>query len=171
MGGGCVVDGRVLGEAVRIAGEWGHNPLPWPRDDERPGPECWCGQRGCIETFCSGPAMERDHGTGITAAAIARAAASGDPAARETLDRYVDRLTRSLATVVNVLDPDVVVLGGGVSNVEGLPERVEAGLPAWVFGGELGARVVRHRHGDSSGVRGAAWLWPPEPGGPRGARD
>ena len=164
VGGGVVLHGGVWEGASRIAGEWGHNPLPWPDDDERPGPPCWCGLRGCIETFCSGPGMERDHrgatGEELSAAEVVARAGAGDAAAEATLERYVGRLARSLATVVNVIDPEVVVLGGGVSNTPGLPERVQAALPPWVFSDEVAARVVRHRHGDSSGVRGAAWLWP-----------
>lgn len=169
VGGGLVIDGKPVAGAARIAGEWGHNPLPWPRDDERPGPPCYCGKRGCIETFCSGPALERDHeertGRALSGPRIAAAADEGDPAARATLDRHLDRLARSLATVINVVDPDVVVLGGGVSNLPDLPERLAGALPPWVFSDELGTRVVRHRHGDSSGVRGAAWLWPEGAGG------
>jgi fructokinase len=167
VGGGIVIDGRVVEGASRIAGEWGHNPLPWPRDDERPGPDCYCGKRGCVETFCSGPGLERDHeratGRRLPAAGIAAAADAGDPAAGAALDRYVDRLARGLATVVNVIDPEVIVLGGGVSNVPGLPARVQAALPAWVFTDRVSARVVRARWGDASGVRGAAWLWPDDP--------
>jgi fructokinase len=164
VGGGIVIDGRALEGASRIAGEWGHNPLPWPRDDERPGPECYCGKRGCIETFCSGPGLERDHeraaGVRATGREIGAAAAAGEPAAVAALDRYVDRLARGLASVVNVVDPDVIVLGGGLSNLAGLAERISAALPAWVFSDRVAARVVRNRWGDASGVRGAAWLWP-----------
>jgi fructokinase len=166
VGAGIVVQGQVIDGASRIAGEWGHNPLPWPTDDERPGPPCYCGKLGCIETFCSGPSLERDHarvtGQTLTGDAIGRAAAAGDPAATETVKRYVSRLARSLATVIDILDPHVIVLGGGVSNLEGLAERVQTELPHWVFTDEVVARVVRHRWGDASGVRGAAWLWPGE---------
>jgi fructokinase len=143
VGGGIVLEGRVVEGASRIAGEWGHNPLPWPTDAERPGLECYCGLHGCVETFCSGPGIERDH-------------------KRATLDRHADRLARSLAVVVNILDPEVVVLGGGVSNIRGLPENVQQRLPDYVFTDQMSTRVVRHVHGDSSGVRGAAWLWPEE---------
>jgi fructokinase len=166
VGGGIVIGGAVLEGASRIAGEWGHNPLPSPTDDERPGPRCYCGRFGCVETFCSGPGMARDHervtGERVDATEIARRAAAGDPAACATLDRYVHRLARSLAVVVNILDPDVIVLGGGVSNIPVLPARVEALLPPLVFSDEVATRVVGNRHGDSSGVRGAAWLWPEE---------
>jgi fructokinase len=164
VGGGIVIDGQVLEGVSRIAGEWGHNPLPSPTDGERPGPRCYCGRFGCVETFCSGPAMERDHreatGQFLRATEIAQHAHAGDVAARATLDRYVDRLARSLAVVVNILDPDVIVLGGGVSNVLGLGARVQDLLPPLVFSDDVATRVVQNVHGDSSGVRGAAWLWP-----------
>ncbi len=158
-GGGIVVDGRLLGGAQGIAGEWGHNPLPWPSADEWPGPPCWCGQRGCNETFLSGPGIARDHGGDVDAVAIAAAATAGDAQARATLDRHADRLTRALAAVVNVVDPDVVVLGGGVGAIAGLAATVVAGLPRWVFCDAVSTQVVTPMHGDSSGVRGAAWLW------------
>ena len=168
VGGGVVAHGCVLEGASRIAGEWGHNPLPWPRDDERPGPACYCGKRGCIETFCSGPGLERDHarvtGESWTGSEIAAAAAAGDPGAAATVGRYVDRLARGLAAVVNLLDPDVIVLGGGVSNLPDLARDVADTLPTWVFTDMVAARVVRNRWGDSSGVRGAAWLWSAEGG-------
>jgi fructokinase len=164
VGGGIVVDGRLVEGAGGIAGEWGHNPLPWPEDDERPGPECFCGKRGCIETFCSGPGLERDHesvtGRAWRAERVAAAAQDGDEGAEEALDRYVDRLARSVATVVNVIDPEVVVLGGGMSNVPRLAVRLRDGLAPWLFTDRQTTRVVRNHHGDSSGVRGAAWLWP-----------
>lgn len=164
VGGGIVVRGEVIDGASRIAGEWGHNPLPWPTDEERPGPACWCGKHGCIETFCSGPALERDHeqatGERRSGAEIGRAAERGEPGAAATLARYVDRLARGLTTVINVVDPHVIVLGGGVSGLPALPERVAGELPRWVFTDQVVARVVRNRWGDASGVRGAAWLWP-----------
>lgn len=163
VGGGIVVEGRVLQGAQLVAGEWGHNPLPWPEDDERPGPACYCGLRGCVETFLSGPGMERDHEAVTGRARSTRELADdfelGDPDARETYRRYVNRLARSLATVVNVLDPEVVVLGGGMSNLPGLAEATAGALPPYVFTDEVTTRVVRNVHGDSSGVRGAAWLW------------
>jgi fructokinase len=163
VGGGLVLDGRAVEGASRIAGEWGHNPLPAPTDDERPGPPCYCGRSGCVETFLSGPGMAADHariaGVTLDAPTIVEAAEAGEPAAAATLARYVDRLGRALAVVVNIVDPEVVVLGGGVSNTPGLPERVQAALAPHVFSDEVAARVVRHHHGDSSGVRGAAWLW------------
>lgn len=164
VGGGVVVEGRPLQGAQLIAGEWGHNPLPWPRDDERPGPPCYCGKRGCIETFVSGPGMEGDHlratGRAWDTHRIVEALSAGDAGASAAYRRYVERLARGLATVVNILDPDVVVLGGGMSNLPGLPEDTRAALGDWVFTDQVRTRVVRNRHGDSSGVRGAAWLWP-----------
>jgi fructokinase len=164
VGGGIVVAGRVLDGANAIAGEWGHNPLPWPRDDERPGPACYCGRAGCIETWLAGPAFARDHhrATGETRAAeeIAQRAATGDPGCAATLARYVERLARALAHVVNLLDPDVIVLGGGMSNVDALYDGVPRRWGPWVFSDRVDTRLVRHAHGDSSGVRGAAGLWP-----------
>jgi fructokinase len=169
VGGGIVVDGRCLSGANLIAGEWGHNPLPWPTPDESPGPPCYCGKRGCVETWLSGPGFERDHAeqTGVTLSGreIVRAAASGDPGAAATLARYHDRLGRALASLINVLDPEVVVLGGGMSNIAGLPEATSAALPRYLFAAgassdPVATRVVRAAHGDTSGVRGAAWLWP-----------
>jgi len=169
VGGGIVVDGRCLLGANLIAGEWGHNPLPWPGAEEWPGPPCYCGKRGCVEAWLSGPAFERDHAehTGLTLSGreIVRAAAGGDPGAAETLARYEDRLCRTLASLINVLDPDVVVLGGGMSNIPGLPDAAHALLPRYLFAAGADAdpvatRVVHAVHGDASGVRGAAWLWP-----------
>jgi fructokinase len=169
VGGGIVVQGRPLEGAQRVAGEWGHNPIPWPQDGERPGPSCYCGKQGCIETYLSGPGLEHDHesATGHTRTTyeIADGIRSGDPEALETFSRYVDRLARALATVVNVVDPDVVVLGGGMSNLPDLAGATRSALPAWVFTDEVSTRVVLNQHGDSSGVRGAAWLWPESDGG------
>src|SRR5262245_50358937 len=162
-GGGLVVNGRVVTGANAIAGEWGHNPLPARRDDERPGPQCYCGRRGCIETFLSGPALSRDFarhgGDTATANEIARRAAAGDPLSRETLARYEDRMARALGTIINVLDPDVIVLGGGLSNIDRLYENVPKLWTPYVFSDCVITRLVRAKHGDSSGVRGAAWLW------------
>ncbi|HEX9277433.1 MAG TPA: ROK family protein [Casimicrobiaceae bacterium] len=162
VGGGIVVRGHVLTGPNAIAGEWGHNPLPWPKDDERPGPACFAGHSGCIETFLSGPGIERDHlrafGEALTSHDIGARAAIGDAACEATMRRYEERLARALAHVVNILDPDVIVLGGGMSNVQ----RLYAGVPAlwrsWVFSDRVDTRLVKHRYGDSSGVRGAAWL-------------
>ena len=163
VGGGVVVRGRLLEGASGIAGEWGHTPLPVAQIGEFPGPACWCGRSGCVESWLSGPAMAADHErvTGVTldAAEIAGRAVSGDPDSRATIERYVSRLGRALAVVVDIVDPEVVVLGGGVSNIPGLAERAEAALHPHLFTDKPTVRVVRHRHGDSSGVRGAAWLW------------
>ncbi|MEN8149234.1 MAG: ROK family protein [Planctomycetota bacterium] len=159
-GGGVVVSGRLLTGPNAIAGEWGHNPLPWPTDDERPGAECYCGQRGCIETWLSGPGFARDHGGTMTAPEIVAAAAAGDGVALAAIDRYVDRMARSLATVINLLDPDAIVLGGGMSNLDALYDEVPARWGAWVFSDRVDTKLVKNAHGDSSGVRGAAWLWP-----------
>jgi fructokinase len=164
VGAGVVVDGRVLVGGNGIAGEWGHGPLPWPRPDELPGPACYCGKHGCIETFLCGPGLARDHERvtrqSTTPAALVTAAAAGDAGAEATLARFEDRLARGLATVINVVDPDVIVLGGGLSNVARLYESVPARWGRYVFSDVVGTRLVPPRHGDSSGVRGAAWLWP-----------
>jgi fructokinase len=162
-GGGLVVNGRIVVGANAIAGEWGHNPLPWPTDDERPGPACYCGRAGCIETFLSGPGLARDHeratGERLDASAIAERAREGNERACATLDRYEGRLARGLASIINVVDPDVIVLGGGLSNIERLYERVPALWGEFVFSDHIATRLAKARHGDSSGVRGAAWLW------------
>jgi fructokinase len=168
-GGGVVVNGRIWTGPNAIAGEFGHNPLPWPNLDEGPGPQCYCGKTGCIETYLSGPGLSRDHerttGQSLDAAGIAGRAAAGDAAAEATLRRYEDRMARALATVVNILDPDVVVLGGGLSNLARLYTTVPRLWTRYVFSDRVDTRLVSPRHGDSSGVRGAAWLWPPEGGG------
>jgi len=162
-GGGVVVHGRALTGANAIAGEWGHNPLPWPEPDEWPGPACYCGRTGCIETFLSGPGLTRDHermtGQTLDARDIARAAARADPDAEATLIRYEGRLARALASVINVVDPDVVVLGGGLSNMDRLYANVPRLWGEYVFSDHVATRLVKAVHGDSSGVRGAAWLW------------
>jgi fructokinase len=162
-GGGVVVNGHVCRGPNAIAGEWGHNALPWPADDERPGPSCYCGRHGCIETFLSGPGVARDHaaatGETIDAAAIAARASAGDAAARVTLDRYVSRMARSLASIINVLDPDVIVLGGGMSRVARLYDDVPAAWAPFVFSDRIATVLKPPVHGDASGVRGAAWLW------------
>ncbi|MFO1323847.1 MAG: ROK family protein [Burkholderiales bacterium] len=163
-GAGIVVDGRALDGCNGIAGEWGHNPLPWPRDDERPGTPCYCGRSGCIETWVSGPGFERDHrahvGRDVPTAQIVADAQAGDAASRASLARYEDRLARSLAHVINLVDPDVIVLGGGMSNVRRLYDAVPKLWGAWVFSDRVDTRLVGNAHGDSSGVRGAARLWP-----------
>jgi fructokinase len=167
-GGGVVVHQRLLSGPNAIAGEWGHIPLPWPRDEERPGPACYCGRFGCVETFLSGPAVAREYAAeaGLLAgqprpdvAAIAAKAAAGDALAESIILRYEDRLARGLASIINVLDPHVIVLGGGVSNLSRLYTNVPARWPAWVFSDRVDTRLVPAQHGDSSGVRGAAWLW------------
>jgi fructokinase len=163
VGGGVVVRGEAIAGVNAIAGEWGHNPLPWPEDDERDGPECWCGRRGCLETFLSGPGLTRDFGraTGVAldAASIGEAAAAGDAGARAALDRHAERLARGLAAIVNVLDPGVIVLGGGLSNLGGLYDTVPRLWSRWIFSDRVDTQLLRPRHGDSSGVRGAARLW------------
>jgi fructokinase len=162
-GGGVAIDGRAWRGRNAIGGEWGHNPLPWPGDGERPGPPCYCGRSGCMETFLSGPGLSRDHaaatGRTIDPEQIVAAAGAGDNAAEETLRRYDDRLARGLATVINLLDPDVIVLGGGLSNLARLYANVPRLWDRWVFSDRVETPLVPPRHGDASGVRGAAWLW------------
>lgn len=159
-GAGITVDGRILEGANAFAGEWGHMPLPWPTVDEHPGPTCWCGRRGCMELWVSGPGFARDGGA-ANGEAVAAAARSGDSQAAAALERYVDRLSRGLAVVCDVLDPDVIVLGGGMSNVAELYDRLPGAIAARVFSDVFATPVRPALHGDSSGVRGAAWLWPP----------
>lgn len=162
-GGGVVVGGQVLTGCNAIAGEWGHNALPRPQGNEWPGPRCYCGRTGCVELFLSGPGLERDHlertGVRLEVSAIDRGAAAGDAGCRQSLELYADRLARGLAMVMNVLDPDVIVLGGGLSNLGRLYSRVPELWPAYVFSDRVDTRLVPPLHGDSSGVRGAAWLW------------
>ena len=164
VGGGVVIDGRLLKGPNAIAGEWGHNPLPWPEDAERPGPPCYCGLQGCIETFLSGPALARDHaamaGGDKRGQEVSDAAAAGDALCNATLARYEKRLAKALASVINLIDPDVIVLGGGLSNIERLYANVQKLWGMYVFSNEVRTRLVRAQHGDSSGVRGASWLWP-----------
>ncbi len=163
-GGGIVLDGRVLTGANAIAGEWGHNPLPWPLEAERPGPACYCGRSGCIETFLSGPGMAGDHrrrtGVDLEPADIVQGAAAGDGDCEATLDRYEDRLARALAHVINILDPDAIVLGGGMSNIARLYRNVPGRWGQYIFSDRVDTRLLAPRYGDASGVRGAAWLWP-----------
>ena len=162
VGGGLAIHGRVLAGPNAIAGEWGHNPLPWPAPSELPGPPCYCGLEGCIETWLSGPGLARDYreasGIARESPAIVGAAAAGDPAAEAALQRYEDRLARGLATVINVLDPETIVLGGGVSNLERLYTSVPRLWQRYVFSDTVRTRLLPPVHGDSSGVRGAAWL-------------
>ena len=162
-GAGIALDGRPWAGANLVAGEWGHNPLPWPTADEVPGPACWCGKTSCIEKWISGTGFADDYaraaGVRLKGEQIVARARQGEAAARGALERYANRLARALAHVVNLLDPDVIVLGGGMSNVDELYELVPPQLANYVFGGEADTPVVRNKHGDSSGVRGAAWLW------------
>jgi fructokinase len=166
VGGGVVIDGRLLNGSNAIAGEWGHNPLPWPRPEwgEVPGPAHWDGRHGAIESWLSGPGLAADHarttGTMLSGEAIVAGAERGDRTCEQSLDRYEDRLARSLATVINLIDPEVIVLGGGLSRIERLYRSLPGRLAQWVFSDRVDTRVVPPRHGDSSGVRGAAWLWP-----------
>lgn len=162
-GAGVVVHGRVLTGANAIAGEWGHNPLPWPQDHERPGPACYCGKHGCLETWLSGPGLSRDHlaasGVALPAGEIAARAEAGDAACAATLERHEERLARGLAHVINVLDPDVIVLGGGLSKIGRLYANVPRLWTRHVFSDHVATRLLPPLHGDSGGVRGAAWLW------------
>jgi fructokinase len=179
VGAGITIDGQLLTGRHAIAGEWGHNPLPWPQNDEWPGAACYCGRTGCVETFLSGPGMVRDHerhtGERLEPAEIAQRAADGNPAAEATLARYEHRMARALAAIINVLDPDVIVLGGGMSNLDrwyanvprvwgryvfGATGRLDTDGPSLDVAAVIRTRLVRAAYGDSSGVRGAAWLWP-----------
>ncbi len=167
-GGGLVVDGRVVAGRNAIAGEWGHNPLPGPRAGEWPGPPCYCGRTGCIETFLSGPGLARDYAratkavdpAGVDAPEIARRASAGEADAEAALARYEDRMARALAALVNILDPDVIVLGGGMSKLERLYGNVARRWGEWTFSDRIDTPLLPPVHGDASGVRGAAWLWP-----------
>lgn len=164
VGGGIVVGGRVLEGPNAIAGEWGHNPLPLPSGADLPLPGCYCGRAGCVETYLSGPGLAADHlrmaGAALSPAEIVAGAAAADTACAATLARYADRLARALAGVINLLDPDVIVLGGGLSNIDALYDEVPRRWLPHVFSDGVSTRLVRAAHGDSSGVRGAAWLWP-----------
>jgi len=163
VGGGVVVDRRIVTGANAIAGEWGHNPLPLPETSDHPLPLCYCGRRGCIETYLSGPALAADFAKAgaerVDAVEIARRAEGGEPRAVAAMERYEVRLARSLAGVINIIDPDVIVLGGGLSNVARLYPSVTRLVPGFVFSDEVRTRIVPPAHGDASGVRGAAWLW------------
>lgn len=172
VGGGLVVNGQIVRGPNSITGEWGHNPLPWPnqRLDEAPGPTCYCGKTGCIETFLSGPGMMRDarqtdeqcdgQNKWRTPSDVVAAAADQDPRAEACMNRYYDRLARGLASLINVLDPDIIVLGGGLSNIDALYDEIPGRWGAYVFSDTVLTKLARNTHGDSSGVRGAAWLWP-----------
>jgi fructokinase len=166
VGGGIVTNGKLLKGRNAVAGEWGHNPLPWPNENEQAGEPCYCGKAGCIETFLSGPALERQYrarsGRSDDAMTIAERAARGDPAGEATLDVYARRLAKSLASIINVVDPDVIVFGGGVSNITPVIEKARTEIDAWVFSDCCVTEFVTNRWGDSSGVRGAARLLPPQ---------
>jgi fructokinase len=163
VGGGLVVDGKIITGAHSIGGEWGHNPLPGARSDEIPGPQCYCGKHGCIEAWCSGPFFEAQFeaatGRKLSAREIAAAAESGDAQAKFVMDRWLDRFARSIATLVNILDPDAIVFGGGLSNIDALYRELPAGVEHYAFTPEGPTLILKNKHGDSSGVRGAAWLW------------
>ena len=161
VGGGIVVDGKILVGPNAIAGEWGHNPLPQPRPEELPGPACYCGRRGCVEAFLSGPALAQDWRAGALTdgAAVVAAAEAGESDAEAALQRFLDRLARALASVINILDPEVIVLGGGLSKIDRLYSALPTLLPPYVFSDRVDSVIRPPRHGDSSGVRGAAWLW------------
>ena len=162
VGGAIVAHGKILSGANAIGGEWGHNPLPWPEDDERPGPSCYCGLNGCIESWLSGPGMSADHlratGEELNGAEIVELAYQGHALAEQTLRRFEKRLARALSTVINVLDPDVIVLGGGLSNIDRLYENVPQFWSGHIFSDNVQTKLKKSVHGDSSGVRGAAWL-------------
>ncbi|XBD30703.1 ROK family protein [Pseudomonas anguilliseptica] len=150
---------QLLGGPNAIAGEWGHNPLPWRRNEDGPSRRCYCGQDDCIETFLSGPGWAARSNLGLDASAQVSAAEAGDPAARQAVTRYCDQLARGLASVINLIDPHVIVLGGGMSNCTALYSQVVPLLPRYVFSDQVNTRLLQAKHGDSSGVRGAAWLW------------
>ena len=169
-GGGVAVRGEALHGANGIAGEWGHTPLPWPRPEEYPGPRCWCGRDACMETFVSGKGFEADYaratGRSLSAEAVMASARAGEPDATAAFDRYVDRLGRGLAVICDVIDPDAIVLGGGMSNIPELYARLPDTVARHAFSDAFATRILQAKHGDSSGVRGAAWLWPLEGGAP-----
>ena len=166
VGGGIIVDGKILTGRNLIGGEWGHNALPLPKPDELPGPACYCGRHGCIEAWCSGPALAADHanetGMQVPPAEIVMLASAGDMSAQDTLERHMDRLSRALAAVVNILDPDVIVLGGGVSNMDHLISKLPKAMTPHVFSDRFDTPVLQNQMGDSAGVFGAAWLWSKE---------
>jgi fructokinase len=163
-GGGVAIGGRVHEGPNGVAGEWGHNPLPWPRPEEYPGPVCYCGKRGCMEMWVSGTGIALDYktvtGRARTTQEIVSEFEAGEQDATSTMERFEDRLARGLAQVINILDPDVIVIGGGVSRVKYFYQELPKKLPAYVFGGEASTPILPAVYGDSSGVRGAAWLWP-----------
>lgn len=163
-GGGIVINKQLVSGPNAITGEWGHNPLPWPSAEELPGPACYCGKHACIETFLSGPGLQADYllhaGKQLTAEEITRLSDQGDEAAEAVLQAYEDRMARSLASVINILDPEVIILGGGLSNLQRLYSNVPQIWQQYIFSDTVSTRLLPPLHGDSSGVRGAAWLWP-----------
>ncbi len=159
VGVGIVINGELLSGPNAIAGEWGHNPLPWPIENETPGPDCYCGKQGCIETYLSGPGLSKDHGGNLTVRQIVKLDQQGHEGAQATMQRYYDRMARALASVINVLDPDIIVLGGGLSNIKRLYQTVPELLTRYVFSDVVRTCLMPPKYGDSSGVRGAAWLW------------
>lgn len=163
VGGGAVINGKVVVGANAIGGEWGHNPLPWPRSAEQPGPDCYCGKKGCIETFLSGPGLQMSYyqktGAEISAQEIVARSQQGEQDAKQSMEQYQDRLARGLATVINVIDPEIIVLGGGLSNIDQLYPDTKNLWGEYVFSDEVRTELVKAQYGDSSGVRGAAWLW------------
>lgn len=163
VGAGVVVNGRVLTGINAVAGEWGHNPMPWAREDDLPGAECYCGKKGCIETYLSGPAFSREYaeltGNQLSPDKIVKQAEQGDDKSETCLRRYEDRLARALAHVINMLDPDTIVLGGGMSNIQRLYKNIPGLWGEYVFSDVVNTRLVAPKYGDASGVRGAAWLW------------
>jgi fructokinase len=161
-GGGIVMHGRVHRGPHRVAGEWGHTPLPWPRGSEIPGPLCWCGKHGCLESYIAGPSLARDCDgpDAHDASTLPSRAAADEKNAIEALARHADRLARGLAVVINLLDPDAIVLGGGLSNMDHLYTELPRLIPTHAFSDTIATPILRNKHGDSSGVRGAAWLWP-----------
>jgi len=166
IGGGVCIGGRLIEGAHRVAGEWGHNPLPGARPEELPGPDCYCGRRGCIETWISGPALAREFnrrtGRSLSPAQIHQAAADRDATAKAVMEDFLDRFARATGSLINILDPDAIVLGGGLSNLPGLADELARRAEAYAFVPETPTRIVKNAFGDSSGVRGAAWLWRPD---------
>ncbi len=163
VGGGIAIDGKIINGTNSIAGEWGHNPLPWPKEYELPGPDCYCGKQGCIETFLSGPGLMHDHEVStnekLEPVEIVQQSRGGNKTSISTMGRYYDRLARSLASIINVIDPDVIVLGGGLSNIEEIYEKIPELWEQYVFSDRVDTKIIPAKQGDSSGVRGASWLW------------
>ena len=168
VGGGITINKSLLSGPNAICGEWGHNPLPWPNSVDKPFLRCYCGKQGCIETFLSGPGFELDYFSACGIQKTSKDIVQGMPEdqhARHSLERYTNRLSRSLASVINILDPDIIVLGGGMSNIQPIYNQVRNEWHKYVFSDKVNTKIFKARHGDSSGVRGAAWLWPENNGG------